>query len=1246
VRAQPGGGSVDLDATADLGETKTVDATLLVAGVDPHDVIATAPEARVTGGAHVRARIAPGGALTGQATLHTEAMRIASQLVPPVDAKATFTQARASGTLHVAEPGAPTDVRFDVRRHGSETTIALDAHAHARDLALLPQLRGHGAGGEADVDIEGRTRLGTGTVDARFEARVAGAHVGHDGVRWAVVRGRVHGPLRAPRGRVTLRALDVRAAGIEVVSASVDAAGPVREPTVTASLRGGSIPDVDAHATLGFAHAVRAQRLVFRLSRNATTVTGRVAAVRAGGGRVDVTGLEIDGIGAPVRGDAHIARGAVAVRLQATDVDVPAAMRFFGRRDIIRGRAALDADVRTDARGATGHVDGRLTALGLFGIRRADARLALKLAGRRVDGGAWVALDGAQTRVTLRNLVLGGPPDEGRAWERATGALELVSAVDLAKLGRLLPADSGPFQQMGGQVQLRAQLSRARPVGTPDARVDLSTRGLLLVVAPNERKQPSYLVRPEEARPPEQPFRTSGVDVQLSAAVQGTSNRLTVDGALVDRLGPIAKLRLRATAPVAELVHARGRAAELIEHAPIEAQAQVPPRELAALPEVLRPKAVRGRVEASLDLDGRVVDPRVHLRARGMGVTSMQSTSALPFDGSVDATYDGRAAIARVIAKRPEGVVLDVRADVDAPIGQFLRPPQGGPAWDAGATVALHGFPLEGIPEVATRGVGGRASGVVTLEGLHRDARVDADIRLDRPRLDVVCFQDGFVRLRIDRDRLAAATRFERPGSFAAASVDAAMRWGARIAPSLDTSRPIDATLHTHDFRAAALMPLLRGVVDRIDGRIDAGVRVHVNPDFKTGTFDGGIVLSDGLLEVPALGEPLHGVGARVTVRPWGTLRVDDITAHGPTGKLTGSALALLDGTKLRSATADIDIPRSDRMPLTIEGVPLGEASGRVHAEATMNEPRNTLDVDVKVPRLQMDLPSSSGRSLQSLAPAPHVFIGMYRPLGRFVILPQHAPEKPRAPGALAIHAVVDLGQEVRIKRDANLDVYLTGQPVLDVTEKSRVTGTIHLVRGNVDVFGKRFTIEPSSTVAFTGDASNPQLVVTALNVAPDGTRIFADVIGTPKKMNVKLRSEPPLSQDEIVGLLLFGSPEGLAGTPAPGEQPDPTQRAAGLASGIVTQGINQALSGITSLQISTRVDTSQAANPRPELDVRVSNDVLARITVQTGMPAPGQPPDTTLLTVDWRFKPSWSLQSTVGDEGTTLFDLLWHKRY
>jgi autotransporter translocation and assembly factor TamB len=52
------------------------------------------------------------------------------------------------------------------------------------------------------------------------------------------------------------------------------------------------------------------------------------------------------------------------------------------------------------------------------------------------------------------------------------------------------------------------------------------------------------------------------------------------------------------------------------------------------------------------------------------------------------------------------------------------------------------------------------------------------------------------------------------------------------------------------------------------------------------------------------------------------------------------------------------------------------------------------------------------------------------------------------------------------------------------------------------------------------------------------------------------------------------------------------------------------------------------------------------QLAIVLGIPPPGTNPDSTLLTVDWRFLRKWSLASTLGDKGTTIFDVLWQKRY
>jgi translocation and assembly module TamB len=1165
----------------------------------------SAPQASIrigAGGGDVRVEAtlagAPGAAWIGDAEIAVDGVDLPRVIAsaPPLLANGSATvhvdalpdgPLRARGEAHLAEPGMPIDVRADFVHAGATSAVDLDARATVPELARVRDLGSLGVRGAADLRGRAHVDLARGSVEGTVEAELAAVRVGAEEARLATVRALVRGPLASPSTRIRLAAQAVTLAGHAVDLLTVDAEGPSLAPTVEAALEGPHLPRVRARASLDLAGVVEAHDVVVELSRPGAAVVGRAARVRWERQTLEVTDLEVTGAGQPLRGDAMVGPRTLALRVVSTGVDVATVVRLLGRADASRGTFALDLDLRADGHGATGYALGALQGAGLLDIARSDVRFGLSFAGSRVEGGLLASLDGTRASAVLRGIDLGGPLDEPASWHRATGVVDLTVSGDPRDVARLLRGDPRAFRMPTGRFAARARVARPDP-----------------------------------------------------------TDALTVAAVVADGTGPLARLEGEARPPFLRPLRGRALARALLEHTPVRLHAEMPDHDVATLPPLLRPPAIRGRFAATLDVDGELADPRVRLQARTSGLTAMQANGVPPFAGTAYATYDGRAVIARAVLRRPDGASLDVRADVDARVADLLSPPEGGPPWDASGTVALSGFPLESVPPAARTGVAGLATGVVSIEGLHRDARVDADVRLARPRLGGVCFDSGWLKVRADGQHVAASARIEGRDSFAQASFGAASHWGREIAPRIDTSQPIDLGLDARDLRAAALMPLLSELVPRLDGRIDANARIRASPGLQTGTMTGEVRLRDGVVEIPAIGEPFRDVSATVAVRPWGTLRVDGITASSGAGRLTGSALASFEGMVLRLARADIEIPEDKRIPLTIEGVSLGDASGHLHADATMSLDQKELDLDVNVPDLDVRLPHSTGRALQSLEPAAHVVIGMREPDGQFIALNHHAPAPTRAPDSTRIQAVVRLGQRVRLRRDTGLDVNLTGSPVVAVTDRTRVTGAIHLTRGTVDVFGKRFTIEPASSVSFTGDPDNPQLVVSASYAAPDGTRIYADVVGPSKKLAVKLRSEPPRSQDELVGLLLFGSDEGLAGTPPASQQPDPTQRAAGLASAPLTAAVNHALSGITSLDVTTRLDTSEAANPRPEVEVRLSNELVARVTVQTGMPAPGEPPDRTLVSLDWRFKPRWSLETTVGDQGSTFVDVLWRHRY
>jgi autotransporter translocation and assembly factor TamB len=89
------------------------------------------------------------------------------------------------------------------------------------------------------------------------------------------------------------------------------------------------------------------------------------------------------------------------------------------------------------------------------------------------------------------------------------------------------------------------------------------------------------------------------------------------------------------------------------------------------------------------------------------------------------------------------------------------------------------------------------------------------------------------------------------------------------------------------------------------------------------------------------------------------------------------------------------------------------------------------------------------------------------------------------------------------------------GEPII-------VTGIVNTVRGTYEIFGKLFKVE-ESTVSFPGTPEiNPFLDVKTL-YRVSNVKIFVNVTGTGNKPVIKLSSEPPMDQTDIISYLAFG---------------------------------------------------------------------------------------------------------------------------
>jgi translocation and assembly module TamB len=630
----------------------------------------------------------------------------------------------------------------------------------------------------------------------------------------------------------------------------------------------------------------------------------------------------------------------------------------------------------------------------------------------------------------------------------------------------------------------------------------------------------------------------------------------------------------------------------------------------------------------------------------------MQPSSAglaLPVEVEVDANYDGTEALARVQTRRQGGVVLDGTMRVKVPVSALLdgADQRKSGFWEGSGSARLMSFPLASFPALAELQMAGLASGTLDFSGMGRDPEVKAELDLADVRVDRATFPRGKVVGRISRGGALISAKLDQAEGGASASASARVRWNSPFFPVLDEGAPVDLFAEARDLRAALLYPLLlRGVFAYFDGRVSGTLHLHDEPQGgkRVQTADGSFELREGSFQIPAIGQELQRASAAIIVQKNGEVLVNDVSADATSGRVTGSANLVLDGFRFARGEATVRVNKNEAIPLTLEGVSLGEAWGTLMLRAAMAGER-TVNVDVDVPLFRTDIPESSSRDLQPLGNNTKIKTGMRISNGELVPLLVGPPQERRSEDALNWHLTFHLGQQVSLRRGSTMELLLGGSPVVDITDSAHVSGQIEFRGGKVEVFGKRFEVEYGTARFDRDDPGNPDVSVNARWDAPDGTRIYATFVGPLRTGVLSLHSEPVRPQNEVLSILLLGSSDSSEAAQSSALRQGSAQTAgAVLAGGAVTTSLNRVLSSVTPFDITTRV-TTNAQGAQPEVAVQITPGVTAQVSYRTSPPNPAENPDRVLVTLDWRFRRNWSVVTTFG-MATSVLDLIWQYRY
>jgi translocation and assembly module TamB len=864
----------------------------------------------------------------------------------------------------------------------------------------------------------------------------------------------------------------------------------------------------------------------------------------------------------------------------------------------------------------------------------------IELGGRLLDKKSWQAAD---ARVTL---------DTGRMRLSCLGRVA-------AQLGHPLP-----LSKLDGSATASLVVTRAPGDELPALQqLTLATTGLAIAPLANEHGEVAWL--------------SDRLDLHLEGGTSKEARNLELNAKILDSSrGPsalpfrIARAKLAAELNVATLIDPPPLPLLLLALATTRIHASVQLDELdahrrAALPSPLREAlaSVDGVLSLSAYGTGTVLDPVASARMKLAGLKPKAAGSAVTYpaiDVDLLAGYrDGTATANGWIEHLEDGrarTVATFDATVTRPtVSLFGRATRG--RADAHATFSK--LPLAAFPLLAERQIGGSLSGTLALEDLggapqlalrvEGDAvKLGRDLSLERAQIEVAPTGKNPEQVR------ASASFAVKGGGTLDLGGWGSLAFVGGIAPELDRTRPAALHVSTAAFPLRALQAVLPEGVTKIDGRLDGQASVAYQPGQEL-QLTMGLALEDGALHVPDLGQELSQITARASARP-GAITIDRIAGKCATGRITGRFDARLAGLDFVDLTGRLDVAADEEIPIALQGQPLGALSGAIAVRARrIPDQDKKLAIDLTTANLKLRLPPAlTGGELQGLDDHPDIATSL--PLGP-------APRVVDGAGAIAVTVVL---KDAHVQ-GGPLELVVSTDPDKPIRfgTAGAISGELTFVSGKLALLGKPFEIERGTVRLSSADPTNPYVNLTARWNAPNGTIVFVDYAGVIKPIHrdkLRFRSNPPLGEDALLSLMVFGDSADQSATVGA----DPQQRASQAVGGVLAAEISRMVGAILP-GLSAGVGATAKGYTRTTLSYQLGNGLSAQASYEQaagfGAQGPfGGPVGTsntttapsgfsdprTKLGLDWRFHPDWSLRGTVGfgDGADSGVDLIYQYRY
>jgi translocation and assembly module TamB len=254
------------------------------------------------------------------------------------------------------------------------------------------------------------------------------------------------------------------------------------------------------------------------------------------------------------------------------------------------------------------------------------------------------------------------------------------------------------------------------------------------------------------------------------------------------------------------------------------------------------------------------------------------------------------------------------------------------------------------------------------------------------------------------------------------------------------------------------------------------------------------------------------------------------------------------------------------------------------------------------------------------------------------------AAEPARAP--TVIRVTVDAPRNLWVDGpDAHLELGLESGFTVVATGEPRVFGTVLVKRGRVEVLGKRFDLDSTSTVRFTGPVDAPVLAVKATHLARTADisiQVAVDGPATGPTLKLTSPENPQYGDTELMMVLATGHlPE------KPGATATPSEKAASMLGGVMAGQLQKALSRRLPLDVLTIEAGEGLSSTRLEAGTYVGEKLYVAYVGRLGTDPTGlNRENRNEVQLEYQLTRRWSFQGTYGDARRGSADLVWTKLY